>query len=420
MLLLLVLKSGVLTTTFVLAPTEWTDMNRIARAEVLKSKEQEFVLVSRTPGAGPFFIIFKETLPNIIGLIVTQVTFSVPATIFIKAFLSSVGLGISAPKRLLDSLISDSSNPFTMHSFQVLSPITVIALLILNFNLVGDGLREALDLKPKGIWKGGKSMSGEKILDIRDPDITFQTTMGAVYTIRDVNIDFYRREVVAIIGEPGSGKFVTVCVAMGILTKNAVTNHGNIEFCCCRDDGMIEKVDVFTKDKKWIQWHINGERIAIISQGPMTSLDPAMQIGRWIMEGMIWHYHMPKKETYRKVARLLGEAGTENAEKCMKVYSHQLSGGMRQRVATTTALVYNPDLLIYDKSMTVFDITIQAKIIELIRRVQKERGLLVTYITHDLGAIAKVVDYVSVAYVGKIIEKGKSDEISYDPRHPHT
>ena len=263
-------------------------------------------------------------------------------------------------------------------------------------------------------------MSEEKILDIRDLDITFQTTAGAVHAIRNVNIDLYRGETVAIVGESGSGKSVTMRAAMGILAKNAVINHGNIEFCYCHDDGTAEKVDILTKDKKWIRRHINGKRIAMIFQDPMTSLDPTMQIGRQIMEGMIWHYRTPKKEAYRKAVQLLDEVGIENAEKCMKAYPHQLSGGMRQRVVIAIALACNPDLLICDEPTTALDVTIQAKIIELIRRVQKERGLSVVYITHDLGVVAKVADYVNVMYAGKIVEKGKSNEIFYDPRHPYT
>ena len=129
--------------------TEWVGMSRIARAEMLKLKEQEFVLASRTLGAGSFFIIFKEILPNIIGPIITQVMFSIPTAIFTEAFLSFVGLGIPVPQCSLGSLISEGFNSFTTHSYQIIPPIIVMALLMLSFNLVADGLREALDPKMK-------------------------------------------------------------------------------------------------------------------------------------------------------------------------------------------------------------------------------------------------------------------------------
>lgn len=148
-LLLLVLEPGMLTIIFALMLTEWVGMSRIARAEMLKLKEQEFVLASRTLGAGNFFIIFKEVLPNIIGPIITQVMFSIPTAIFTEAFLSFVGLGIPVPQCSLGSLISEGFNSFTTHPYQIIPPIVVMALLMLSFNLVADGLREALDPKMK-------------------------------------------------------------------------------------------------------------------------------------------------------------------------------------------------------------------------------------------------------------------------------
>ncbi len=148
-LLLLVLQPGMLTIICALMLTEWVGMSRIARASMLKLKEQEFVLASRTLGAGSFFIIFREILPNIIGPIITQVMFSIPTAIFTEAFLSFVGLGIPVPQCSLGSLISEGYNSFTTHPFQILPPIIVMALLMLSFNLVADGLREALDPKMK-------------------------------------------------------------------------------------------------------------------------------------------------------------------------------------------------------------------------------------------------------------------------------
>lgn len=265
-------------------------------------------------------------------------------------------------------------------------------------------------------------MSEDKntILQIKDLDITFRTTAGPVHAIRGVNIDLQKGETVAIVGESGSGKSVTMKAAMGILASNATVTNGNIRFSYHHADGTPETVDILSKDKKWIRRHINGKRIAMVFQDPMTSLDPTMTIGKQIMEGMIWHFKTPKKEAWEKSVELLKEVGIEDAEKRMKNYPHQLSGGMRQRVVIAIALSCNPDLLICDEPTTALDVTIQAKIIELIRRIQKERGISVIYITHDLGVVAKVADYVNVMYAGKIVEKGTINEIFYDPKHPYT
>ncbi len=260
----------------------------------------------------------------------------------------------------------------------------------------------------------------EKIMKIRDLSISFKTTAGVVNAIRGVNIDLYRGETLAIVGESGSGKSVTVKAAMGILAKNGIIDSGKIIYTYHHDDDTPETVDILKMKTKDIRRHINGKRIAMIFQDPMTSLDPTMNIGKQIIEGMIWHYHMKKKEAWQKAIDLLTEVGIDEPEKRMKQYPHQLSGGMRQRVVIAIALACDPELLICDEPTTALDVTIQAKILELIQRVQRERRISVIYITHDLGVVAKVADYVNVMYAGKIVEKGTIEEIFFDPRHPYT
>ncbi len=260
----------------------------------------------------------------------------------------------------------------------------------------------------------------EKILEVRDLSISFKTTAGNVHAIRGVNLDLYRGETVAIVGESGSGKSVTAKAAMGILAKNGQINSGSIQFAYTRDDGEKVSCDILKMQKKEIREHINGKRIAMVFQDPMTSLNPLMTIGKQIMEGMIWHYKTQKEEAYKKAVKLLELVGIVDAEKRMKNYPHQLSGGMRQRVVIAIALACNPELLICDEPTTALDVTIQAKILELIRNIQEKTGISVIYITHDLGVVAKVADYVNVMYAGKIVEKGSIDEIFYDPKHPYT
>lgn len=262
-------------------------------------------------------------------------------------------------------------------------------------------------------------MNKEKVLSIRDLSISFKTSAGMVNAIRGVKLDLYRGETLAIVGESGSGKSVTMKAAMGILSSNGEVNSGSINFTYYRDNKKVE-VDILKLSKKEMRTRINGKRIAMIFQDPMTSLNPTMTIGAQIMEGMIWHYKTPKREAQKKAIELLELVGITNAEKRMKNYPHQLSGGMRQRVVVAIALACNPDLLICDEPTTALDVTIQAKILELIKDLQRKLNISVIYITHDLGVVAKVADYVAVMYAGKIVEKGNVDEIFYDPRHPYT
>lgn len=260
----------------------------------------------------------------------------------------------------------------------------------------------------------------EQVLSVRDLDITFKTTAGPVHAIRGVNIDLYKGETVALVGESGSGKSVTMKAAMGILAQNAKVNSGSIRFSYHHADGSPETVDLLQKDKKWIRRHINGKRIAMVFQDPMTSLDPTMTIGKQIMEGMLWHFKMPKAEAYQKALKLLEEVGITDAEKRMKSYPHQLSGGMRQRVVIAIALSCDPDLLICDEPTTALDVTIQAQILQLLKEMQVKYNLTIVLITHDLGVVANIADRVAVMYAGDIVEIGTSDEIYYDPRHPYT
>ena len=221
--------------------------------------------------------------------------------------------------------------------------------------------------------------------------------------------------VIVAFSKPEDGRSIK-----GILAKNGQVNSGSIKFTYTREDGEKVSCDILKMQKKEIREHINGKRIAMVFQDPMTSLNPLMTIGKQIMEGMIWHYKTPKEEAYKKAVKLLELVGITDAEKRMKNYPHQLSGGMRQRVVIAIALACNPELLICDEPTTALDVTIQAKILELIRNIQKKTGISVIYITHDLGVVAKVADYVNVMYAGKIVEKGSIDEIFYDPKHPYT
>jgi len=260
----------------------------------------------------------------------------------------------------------------------------------------------------------------EKVLSINDLSISFDTSSGVVRAIRGVDLTLYKGETLAIVGESGSGKSVTAKAIMGILDKNGCINSGSIEFVYKRKSGDEIKTNLIGMPKKEMRRHINGKRIAMIFQDPMTSLDPTMTIGDQIMEGMQWHYNTPAKEARKRACDLLRLVGIEDVEKRIKNYPHQLSGGMRQRVVIASALACDPEVLICDEPTTALDVTIQAKILELIQDIQKRTGISVIYITHDLGVVAKVADYVSVMYAGKIVEKGTAEEIYFDPRHPYT
>ena len=264
------------------------------------------------------------------------------------------------------------------------------------------------------------SEASKTILDIRNLDISFKTNAGTVHAIRGVNIDLCKGETVAIVGESGSGKSVTMKAAMGLLDSNATVNSGEILYTYTNEKGKEQTVDLLKLPKKVLRQQINGQRIAMVFQDPMTSLDPTMTIGKQIMEGMFLHKNMSKEAAKARAIELLNLVGIPDAEKRFKNYPHQLSGGMRQRVVIAIALSADPEILICDEPTTALDVTIQARILELIMDIQKKMKLSVIYITHDLGVVAKVADYVDVMYAGKIVEVGNVNEIFYEPKHPYT
>lgn len=264
-------------------------------------------------------------------------------------------------------------------------------------------------------------VTGEPYDDIyADKTFLFGTDAGVVHAIRGINLDLQKGETVAIVGESGSGKSVTMKAAVGLLDSNATINSGEILYTYDDGHGQDKTVDLLKLSKKQLRTEYNGQRLAMVFQDPMTSLDPTMTIGKQIMEGMLLHKHMPKDEARTKALQLLELVGITDAEKRFRNYPHQLSGGMRQRVVIAIALSAEPDILICDEPTTALDVTIQSKILDLIKQIQQKMHLSVIYITHDLGVVAKVADYVNVMYAGKIVEVGNVEEIFYEPCHPYT
>ncbi len=262
-------------------------------------------------------------------------------------------------------------------------------------------------------------MNEKTILEVKDLDISFRTNAGIIHAIRGVNIDLQKGETVAIVGESGSGKSVTMKAVAGLLDSNGTVNSGQVLYRYS-DGGKEKIIDLLTLSKKELRQKINGRHIAMVFQDPMTSLDPTMTVGKQIMESMLLYGGHNKSEAKARALELMQLVGITDAERRMKYYPHQFSGGMRQRVVIAIALSGNPDILICDEPTTALDVTIQAKILELIKDIQARMGLSVIYITHDLGVVAKVADYVNVMYAGKIVEVGNVNEIFYDPRHPYT
>ena len=259
----------------------------------------------------------------------------------------------------------------------------------------------------------------EQILKMRDMRVSFKTANGLVRAVRGVDLDVYRGETVAVVGESGSGKSVTIKQIMGIRSHNAVVESGSIEFTYTDDSGSKRTVDLMKLSERELT-KLKGRHIAMVFQDPLTSLDPTMTIERQLAESIVEHTDLRGAALHERCVELLDLVGITDVEARLKSYPHQLSGGMRQRVVIAIALSCNPDLLICDEPTTALDVTIQARILELVLELQRRLGIAVIFITHNLGVVAKVADVVNVMYAGKIVESGTTQDVFFDPRHPYT
>ena len=250
----------------------------------------------------------------------------------------------------------------------------------------------------------------DKILEVKNLKISFRTSGGTVKAVRDISMDLERGRTIAIVGESGSGKSVSIRAIMGILANNAIIAEGSIMY-----DGM--DLTKLTED----EFHeIRGNRIGLIFQDPLSALNPIMKIGNQITESLRLNRKMKKDEAKKVALELMKSVGIPHAEKRFDQYPFQFSGGMRQRIVIAIALAGDPEILICDEPTTALDVTVQAKILELINQIKKERNLSVIFITHDLGVVANMADRVNVMYAGKVVETGTAEEIFFEPAHPYT
>ena len=256
-------------------------------------------------------------------------------------------------------------------------------------------------------------MENDVILSVRDLNVKFTLRGKVLHAIRDVSLDIYRGESIAIVGASGSGKSVFTKTFMGLLDANGFIPSGEILY-----EG--KELTKLKKEKDWRK--IRGGEIAMIMQDPMTSLNPLKTIGEQIAEAVRLHQPDVKgKETIgQKVLQYLEDVGIQDGERRVKQYPHEFSGGMRQRVVIAIALACRPKVLICDEPTTALDVTIQAQIINLLKELKEKYQLTIIFITHDLGVVANIADRVAVMYAGNFVEIGKAEEIFYDPRHPYT
>jgi len=256
----------------------------------------------------------------------------------------------------------------------------------------------------------------EPILDIRGLKTVFRLRGGDITAINDIDLTIAAGETVALVGESGSGKSVTSLSVMRLLARNVgVIAAGSIRFRS--KDGSVR--DLVTLDDEQMR-KIRGNDIGMIFQEPMSSLNPVLTIGDQIAEPIRIHREAGRKAALDAAVQLLEQVGIPDAKRRAGQYPHELSGGMRQRATIAMALACDPTLLIADEPTTALDVTIQAQILDLLLTLQRERGMGILFVTHNLGVVAEIAHRVAVMYAGRIVEHGPVKEVFRNPRHPYT
>ncbi len=254
-------------------------------------------------------------------------------------------------------------------------------------------------------------MEKEIALSVKNLNVKFTLRGKVLHAIRDISLDIYKGESLAIVGESGSGKSVFTKTFMGLLDKNGYIESGEILY-----NG--QNLAAFKTEKDWQS--IRGREIAMVLQDPMTSLNPLKTIGAQIGEAIELHQGLKGNDLKKAVVEILKDVGITEPERRYKQYPHEFSGGMRQRAVIAIAVACRPRTLICDEPTTALDVTIQAQILELLKNLKKKYRLTTVYITHDLGVVANVADRIAVMYAGDIVEIGTCEEVFYNSRHPYT
>ena len=248
------------------------------------------------------------------------------------------------------------------------------------------------------------------LLEVKDLHTSFFTPSGEVKAVNGLSFSLEKGKVLGIVGESGSGKSVTAYSVLQILSNPGRIVSGSIRF---HGEELVGKSDEEMRK-------IRGNKISIIFQDPMTSLNPTFTIGNQLCEAIMMHTDRNRKQAWKRAVEMLELVGISEPEKRMKQYAYEHSGGMRQRVMIAMALACEPDILIADEPTTALDVTIQAQILELMMSLQKEMGMSIIMITHDMGVIASICDEVIVMYAGGVCERGTADAIFYRPKHEYT
>jgi peptide/nickel transport system permease protein len=398
---------------------------RLMRGASLEVRKALYIDAAQVMGASTARIVFRHVLPNVTGPLTVQTTLAFSHVLLAEAGLSFIGLGVQPPESSWGVMLANSQNYVYQQPFLAIPPGLMIMFTVLAFNMLGDGLRDALARVETAVKRKGKpprvplahqvadlSMPvRESVLSISGLEVCFKRPGGdEISVISDVAFSVPKGKTVGLVGESGCGKSVTALAAMNLLPSNGYLSKGSV-----RLNGE-ELTELSAEQMNAVR----GAKISMIFQEPMSSLNPAFTVRNQIAESLRVHEGMSRSEAAGRAVDLLNHVGIPGAKRRADDFPHQFSGGMAQRVMIAMALSCKPDVLIADEPTTALDVTTQGQVLDLLSDLQQEHGMSILLITHDLGVVADMCDEAVVMYAGQIVENGPVEQVLLHPRHPYT
>lgn len=416
---------GLMNALYAIAVVNIPFFARNVRGTALGLANREFVDAARLSGKGHISILLTEVLPNVLPVIVITMSTTAGWMILETAGLSFLGLGAQPPQADLGSMLGEGrAQMFTAPHVSIV-PGLMIFLIVISLNVLGDGVRDVLDPR---LRSGALARPGSRTAIAKDRSVPEAKMSGAAlavekletgfvnngsYTpaVKQVSLHLNRGECLGLIGESGSGKSVTALSIMGLVASPpGLIRNGAIYLDGNNVLDMTETELTATR----------GSKVAYVFQDPLTTLHPMYSIGKQVEEAIGAHSAMSASERRRQAIALLEKVGIPDAPDRADHYPHQLSGGQRQRVGIAMAVANDPDIIIADEPTTALDVTVQAHILELLRDLQREKGMALLFITHDFGVVSEICDRVAVMKDGAIVETGAAKAVLADPQHSYT
>lgn len=406
------------------------NLMRVVRAATLPVREELYIAAARVAGLSRTYIIGRHVLPRIAGPVIVQASLVSAHALLVQAGLGFLRLVVPAPAPSWGGMIADGFSVIVLQPWLIWPPGIVIAVTVLALGLLGDVVRDATteswsvsahrkrrpSVRPAHMPAPSTDPSvvgstvSTSLLSIERLSVVIESPSGTIPVVDSVNFDVRAGETVGVVGESGCGKTLTALSILGLLPAAGRIAAGRIAF---------EGRDLTALSERELR-RVRGQEIALISQEPMISLNPAFRVGWQIAESLRQHRGLSRKAARTQSVELLRQVHLPDPESVARRYPHELSGGMAQRVAIARALAGEPKLLIADEPTTALDVTVQAEILQLLRELQRQREMAILLVTHDWGVVADMCDRVVVMYAGQVVERGNLSPIFREPLHPYT